>query len=131
MMPFRLTASSSRGPGLASVGGVRGRVMKTKAVVSATGATGTAQQLGAVASGQYLYAAFHEFVAGTTITGVLESNVDNTFGSPTTRITFGPITTQGGTWGTRVAGPITDTWYRLRITAITGSHTIACVAGIK
>lgn len=131
MMPFTLTAQSARGAGLASIAAVRGRVMKTKAVVSSTGATGTAQQLGSVASGQYLYAAFHEFAVGTTITGVLESNADNTFGSPTTRVTFGPITTVGGTWGTRVAGPITDTWYRLRITAVTGSHTIACVAGIK
>lgn len=131
MMPFRLTAQSARGPGLASVAAVRGRVLKTKAVVSATGATGTAFQIGAVASGQYLYGAFHEFVAGTTITAVLESAPDNTFGAATTRITFGPITAIGGTWGTRVAGPITDTWYRLRVSAITGSHTIACVAGIK
>jgi hypothetical protein len=131
LLPFRLAAQSARGPGLASVASVRGRVLKTKAVVSATGATGTAQQLGAVASGQFLYAAFHEFVAGTTITAVLESSVDNTFGAATTRMTFGPITTVGGTWGTRVAGPITDTWWRLRVTAITGSHTIACVAGFK
>jgi len=131
MMPFRLSAQSARGTGLASVGAIRGRVMKTKANVSATGATGTAQQLGAVGTGQYLYAIFHEFTVGTTITAVLESNADNTFGSPTTRITFGPITTVGGTWGTRVAGPITDPWYRLRITAITGTHTIACTAGFR
>jgi len=129
--PFRLSAQSARGTGLASVGGIRGQVLKTKANVSATGATGTALQLGAVASGQYLYAVFHEFAVGTTITAVLESNADNTFGSPTTRITFGPITSVGGTWGTRVAGPITDTWYRLRITAVTGTHTIACTAGFR
>lgn len=128
---FNFTAQSARGAGLASVAAVRGRVMKGKGTVSATGATGTPFQLGAVASGQFLYAAFHEFVAGTTITAVLESNVDNTFGAPTTRVTFGPITTVGGTWGTRVTGPITDQWYRLRVTAITGTHTIACVAGIK
>jgi hypothetical protein len=131
LIPFRLTAQSARGSGLASTSAVRGRVMKTKAVVSATGATGTAQQLGAVAAGQYLYGAFHEFVAGTTITAVLESAVDNTFAGATTRITFGPITAVGGTWGTRVAGAITDTWYRLRVTAVTGSHTIACTAGIR
>lgn len=129
--PFRLTAQSARGTGLASVSAIRGRVLKTKAAVSATGATGTAQQLGAVASGQYLYAIFHEFAVGTTITAVLESNADNTFGAATTRMTFGPITTVGGTWGTRVAGPITDTWYRLRVTAITGTHTIACTAGFR
>lgn len=131
MVGFTLSAQSARGAGLASVAAVRGRTMKGKGTVSATGATGTAFQLGAVASGQFLYAAFHEFAVGTTITAVLESNVDNTFGAATTRMTFGPITTVGGVWGTRVAGPITDTWYRLRVTAITGTHTIACVAGIK
>jgi hypothetical protein len=46
-------------------------------------------------------------------------------------MTFGPITTVGGTWGTRVAGAITDTWWRLRVTAITGTFQIACAAGFK
>jgi hypothetical protein len=131
MVPFSLTAQSARGPGLASVAEVRGRILKGKGTVSATGVTGTPFQLGAAASGQYLYGIFHEFAVGTTITAVLESAPDNTFASPTTRMTFGPITTVGGTWGTRVAGAITDPWYRLRVTAITGTHTIACVAGIK
>jgi hypothetical protein len=132
MMPFSLAASSSRGTGLAAVGAVRGRVLKQRAPsVSGTGATGTAFQLGATSATQFLYAAFHVFSVGTTITAVLESNADNTFGSPTTRMTFGPITTTGGTWGTRVAGAITDQWYRLRVTAITGTFSIACVAGIK
>lgn len=129
--PFQLVAQSARGSGASSAGVVRGRVLKTKANVSATGATGTAYELGAVASGQYLYAAFHVFSAGTTVTAVLESDADSSFASATTQITFGPITTAGGTWGTRVAGPITDTWYRLRVTAITGTFSLACVAGIK
>lgn len=132
VMPFSLQASSSRpSSGVAAVGAVRGRILKTKASVAATGATGTAFQLGATGASQFLYAAFHVFSAGTTITAVVESNADNTFGSPTTRFTFGPITTTGGTWGTRVAGAITDQWYRLRVTAITGTFSIACVAGIK
>lgn len=131
MLPFSLNASSARGPGLASVGAVRGRILKTKADVSATGATGTAYQLGAVGASQYLYAGLHVFSAGTTITAVVESDDNASFTSATTRITFGPITTTGGTWGTRVAGAITDDYYRLRITAITGTFSIACVAGIK
>jgi hypothetical protein len=131
LLPFRLSAQSARGTGLASVAAVRGRVLKTKANVSATGATGTAFQLGAVAAGQYLYAGLHVFSAGTTITGVIESDSDNTFASATTQITFSGVTAVGGTWGTRVAGAITDTWYRLRITAVTGTFSIACVAGIK
>jgi hypothetical protein len=131
LVPFRLTAQSARGAGLAAVAAVHGRVLKTKADVSATGATGTAYQLGAVSTGQYLYGALHVFSAGTTITAVLESDSDNTFASATTQATFSTITTVGGTWATRVAGPITDTWYRLRVTAVTGTFSIACVAGIK
>jgi hypothetical protein len=131
VLPFRLTAQSARGTGLASVGAVRGIVLKTKADVSATGATGTASELGAASSSQYLYAGLHVFSAGTTITGVIESDDNSNFTSATTRITFSGITATGGYWGTRVAGAITDTWYRLRITAVTGTFSIACVAGIR
>ncbi|HEY0643873.1 MAG TPA: hypothetical protein VGD39_10675 [Nocardioides sp.] len=131
ILPFQLTAQAAKGAGTAGVGEVRGRVLKTKANVSATGATGTAYELGATSSSQHLYAIFHVFSVGTTITAVVESDSDNTFASATTRITFGPITTTGGTWGTRVAGAITDTWYRVRVTAITGTFSIACAAGIK
>lgn len=132
MMPFSLSASSARGTGLAAVGAVRGRVLRQKVPsVSGTGATGTAFQLGAVGASQYLYAGLHVFSAGTTITGVIESDDANTFASATTRITFSAVTAAGGYWGTRVAGAITDDWYRLRITACTGTFSLACVAGIK
>lgn len=126
LVPFTLNMSGTNG-----VGAVRGTVLKAKGDVSATGATGTATELGAVGSGEYLYAVCHVFSAGTTITAVLESDVDNTFASATTQATFGPITTTGGTWATRVAGPITDTWYRLRVTAVTGTFSIAAAAGIQ
>ncbi len=131
LLPFKLDAQGVRGNGTLSAGAIRGRVAKAKADVSATGATGTGQQLGAVASGQYLYAVLHTFAVGTTITVVLESDDDAGFASATTRATLGPITTVGGTWATRVAGPITDDWFRFRISAITGTHTIAGVVGVK
>jgi hypothetical protein len=126
LAPFSVNSYGTDG-----VGVVRGFLLKEMATVSAIGATGTALELGAVAAGQYLYASFHVFTAGTTITAVLESDADNTFGSATTQITFGPYTTTGGRWGTRVAGPVTDTWYRLRVTSVTGSFVIACAAGIR
>lgn len=126
LAPFSVNSYGDDGIGM-----VRGVLLKEMATVSATGATGTANQLGAVAAGQYLYATFHVFTAGTTITAVLESDADNTFGSATTQITFGPYTTTGGRWGVRVAGPITDEWYRLRVTTVTGSFVIACAAGIR
>jgi hypothetical protein len=125
--PFTLQGGCSDGTGV-----VRGFLAKEWGTVSATGATGTALNLGAVGASQFLYATFHVFgTPGTTITGVVESDDANTFASATTRITFGPYTTAGGRWGTRVAGSITDTWYRLRITAITGTFTIACAIGIQ
>jgi hypothetical protein len=127
LVPFTLAVKPTDG----QQGVVRGRLFKEMANVSSTGATGTAIQLGAVSASQYLYATFHVFTAGTTITAVLESDDANTFASATTRATFGPITTVGGTWATRVAGSITDTWYRLRVTACTGTFSIACAAGIQ
>jgi len=124
--PFSFSSMNTNGEGL-----IRGVWTKVKGSVSATGATGTAVQLvGGVASGQYLYGTFHVFSAGTTITAVLESDDANTFASATTRITFGPITVAGGTWGVRVAGPLTDDWYRLRVTAVTGTFSIASAVGI-
>lgn len=130
--PFSLNTQGAKGNGTLSAGAVPGKLFKAKGDVSATGATGTAIQLGAVGATQYLYAAFHVFgTPGTTITAVLESDDANTFASATTRVTFGPITAAGGTWATRVAGSITDTWYRLRVTAVTGTFSIACAAGIK
>lgn len=112
------------------VGVKRGVITKARGNVSATGAVGTAWNGGNVASGQYLYATFHVFSAGTTITAVIESDDNAGFSSATTRITFGPITTAGGTWGTRLAGPLTETHYRLRVTAITGTFNIGAAIAI-
>lgn len=125
--PFTLQGACKDGLGV-----IRGQLALAMADVSATGAVGTALELGAVDVGEYLYATFHVFgTPGTTITAVVESAADNTFASATTRITFGPYTTAGGRWGIRVAGSVTDTWYRLRITAITGTFAIACAIAVQ
>lgn len=126
LAPFQLQASGSDGSGV-----VRGALLKARGTVSATGATGTAVELGAVGADQYLYASLHVFSAGTTITVVLESDEDGDFNSATTRATFSGVTTTGGTWATRVAGSITDTYYRFRVSAITGSFIVAGAAGIR
>lgn len=127
LAPFSLAAQCKD-----SVGVVAGKLAKAKGVVSATGATGTGVLLGAVGATQYLYATLHVFgTPGTTITAVVESDDASNFPSATTRITFGPITTAGGTWGTRVAGAITDSYFRLRVTAITGSFTVACAIAVQ
>lgn len=125
LAPFSLQAAGSDGYGV-----VRGSLFKARGTVSATGATGAAIELGAVAADEALYVSLHVFSAGTTLTIVLESDEDGDFNSATTRATFSGITSSGGYWA-RTAGAITDTFYRLRVTAITGSFIIAGAAGIK
>lgn len=118
LMPFSLAANGSGGEGV-----VRGQVAKTKGSVSATGALGSGVQLGG-STAQYLYASFHVFTAGTTITVQVQSDDNSDFTTPTTVATLGPLTTSGGTWMTRIAGPA-DTWYRFNVSAITGTFTVA------
>lgn len=131
LAPFSLSMQGTRGAGTLSAGAIAGYLGKAKGTVSATGALGTFKQLGAVSATQFLYGIFHVFVAATTITVVLESDDNSGFSSATTRATIGPLTAVGGTWITRVAGPITDDFYRLRVTAITGTFTVAGAFGIK
>lgn len=123
--PFELSMMGSNG-----VGAVQGQLAKAKGNVSATGALGSGLNLGAVSATQYLYAAFHVFTAGTTITVKIESDDNANFTSATDRITFSAITTTGGTWATRLAGAVTDTYYRFNVTAITGTFNVAASIGI-
>jgi len=115
-----------------NVGVIRGQLGKAMGTVSATGALGSGCNLGAVSATQKLYATFHVFgTPGTTITVVIESAAASNFAGATTRATIGPLTTAGGTWLTPVAGAVTDTWWRLRVTAITGTFTVAGAIGIQ
>lgn len=127
LAPFTLTGANTDAYGL-----IRGLLFKQWGTVSATGALGTGLQLGAVSATQRVYATFHVFgTPGTTITVVLESAAANTFASATTRATIGPLTTAGGTYITPVSGAITDTWWRFRVTAVTGTFTVAAAAAIQ
>lgn len=129
--PFSLNMMSSEG----AAGLVRGQIAKAKGNVSATGVLGSVlTDLSAndqVSSTQYLYAVLHVFSAGTTITVQVQSDDSAGFGSPTTRGTFSGITTAGGTWLTRIAGPITDTHYRLNVSAVTGAFSVAGAIAIQ
>ena len=111
-------------------GAARGMLAKIKGAASATGATGVGVNLGAVPAGQYLYATLHVFTAGTTITVQVQSDDNSGFTTPTTVGTIGPLTVRGGSWMTRVAGPLTDTWFRFNVSAVTGAFVIAGAIGI-
>jgi hypothetical protein len=92
--------------------------------VSATGA-GTAVEVGAAASGEYVYSALHvlELAGGTapSIAVVAESDDASGFVSGVTRLTHTTLADVNSDWQ-RLAGPVTDTWWRSSYT-ITGSPT--------
>jgi len=72
---------------------------------------GTAFQVGAVATGQKLYACLHvlEIVgAAPTLNVLLQSDIAVGFADPTTRITFTQKIAVGHQWATPVEGPILD-----------------------
>jgi hypothetical protein len=121
--------------GTNKVGLVPGKVAKAKGDVSATGAIGSGltglSANSQVSSSQYLYAAVHVFTAGTTITLKIQSDDNSGFTTPTDRITLSAITTTGGTWVTRLAGPITDTYYRFNVSAVTGTFNLGAAIGIS
>lgn len=95
----------------------------------ATGNT-TGQLVAAVPAGQYLYAAVHVLAATGTMDLIVQSAVADTFAGATTRITFTQFTAVGSSI-MRVAGPITDTYYRFQYTLGGGpSFTFAASFGI-
>lgn len=88
-------------------------------------ASGTAVQTGALSATQYLYAVLHvTAVSGTspTLDVIVESDSASNFPSTTTRVTFTQKTAIGSQYATRVAGAITDDWWRVSWT-IGGSDT--------
>lgn len=108
----------------------RGTVMLPKTSYTVT-TTGTARQLGAVASGEQLVAILHVFSATGTWTATVESDNGGGFGTPTVQATFTAatgITRQVIT----VPGPITDDFWRVVYTeTVAGTSTAAVVLAIN
>ena len=124
--PFTLSLMGTNGVGL-----VAGQLAKAKGNVSATGALGSAVNVGASTATQYVYVAFHVFTAGTTVTLQPQSDTASNFPSATTQATIDPLTTTGGTWMARLAGPfVGETWWRLNVSAITGTFNVGAAIGI-
>lgn len=127
LAPFTLGCAGTDG-----VGVVRGQLAKARGNVSATGQLGSIVNLGAPGATQFVYCTVHVMTAGTTITLQLQSDDNAPFASPTTRATIGPLTTVGGTWMTRLAGPFAgETFWRLNVSAITGTFNIAGAIAIQ
>lgn len=126
LLPFSVSMEGTGGQPL-----IRGRLLHN---ASATGnVTGTAVQLGAVTSTQYLYAALHVFSGSGAFTALVQSASDQAFTTPNTRITFSTVATGdvvASEWATRVAGPVTDTWWRVTATN-PATRNFAVAVGIQ
>ena len=113
----------------------RGQILHPQGTARTTTGNGTAVQVGAVSATQRMYACLHVMsIAGTgtpTITVKVQSNVDNTFGAPTDRITFTAATTLQGQ-ASSVLGAVTDTWWRAAwtISGSSPSFLFAVSAGV-
>jgi len=121
LAPFSVSAKGTN-----KNGAIRGQLAKPKGSVSATGALGSGVNLGAGGAGKSLYATLHAFTAGTTVTVIIQSDTTSGFSAPTTRATIGPITAVGGVFMVPVPiTAVTATWWRMNVSAITGTFTLA------
>jgi hypothetical protein len=81
---------------------------------------GAGAELGALSSDQKLYAALHVFdSSGTgdqTLDVEIESDVDNGWSSPVSKLSFTQVTTTEGAELKTFDGPETDTWWRVKWT---------------
>jgi hypothetical protein len=115
---------------------VRGQVLHPGATARTATGSGTAIQVGAVASPQRMYACLHVLsIAGTatpTLTVRLQSAPTSGFAAPTTQATFTAATVVGGQF-TSVAAPVTDTWWRAdwTISGTTPSFLFALAVGVS
>ena len=101
---------------------------------TATGNGTAVQHIAVPATGELVAAINVLSIAGTatpTITVKIQSSPDNTFAAPVDRITFDPATTVDGQVK-RVAGAITDTWYRAQwtISGTTPSFLFVAALGV-
>lgn len=115
---------------------VRGQFAHPPGTARTATGTGTGLNVGAVAVNKRMYAALHVLsVAGTTpsITARVESSVDNTFGAPTTRLTFTAANAVGGQILRTAGTAITDPWWRIAwtISGTTPSFLFAAALGIQ
>jgi hypothetical protein len=111
---------------------IDGNVLESgKTVRSSTPYDSAPQLIGAAVSGQSLYAILHILAfTGTTLTLTIQSAAAVGFSSPTNRLQQTGITGVGGYFLAPLAGPITDTYYRVESTGTYTSFQAAVAIGI-
>lgn len=110
---------------------VEGTIMEDGKTSRVTASNTVTQNIGAVASGQRLFAVLHLLAfVGTNVTFVVKSAATD-FGTPTTRLTFTQNTAAGSELLAPAAGPITDAFYRVFYTGTFTSFSAVIVIGIQ
>ncbi len=115
---------------LSSYQWVRGLVV-SDAATSRTGTfNGAAYQIGAVTSTQKLYAAIHVTAATAMVSTTIKIQSDDNSGmtTPTDRITFTSVSGKTSQFATPVVGPITDDYWRVIVSAFSGTSFSAVIA---
>lgn len=104
---------------------IRGILAENNTSVQATG-NGAARQLGAIGSGQKLFAILHVLSSSgsgnQTLDVAIKSDNASNFPSPTTQINFSQVNTSVGAQWAEINGPIIDDYWRPTWT-IAGSGT--------
>lgn len=130
LVPFEVGMKGGKTNG--SAGLVRGQLAAVRGSVSGTGQLGSVLNLGAPVAGQSVYWTLHVLAAGTTVTVKLQSDDTEAFSDPTDRGSSVTSTAIGGTWTKFAAGALSgEEYWRLTVSAITGTFTLAAAIGIK
>jgi len=94
-----------------------------------SGGAGLALNMGAIPSGRSLCAVLHVLsISGGTLSAKVQSSVAGGFGSSTDRITFSSRTAPGAEL-LKLAGPVTDGYYRAAWTLDAGEAEFALIIG--
>lgn len=102
---------------------VRGQILHPQGTARTTTGNGTSIQLGAVDSAHALYVCLHVLsVSDGSITVKIQSDDNSGFTTPTDVTTFNAASASVGGQTARVAGPITDTYFRA-VWTISGGST--------
>lgn len=127
-----MAALAIQADGSGGVRSVRGTILHDETAETATG-VGTGRELGAVSASQSVFGALHvvDFSGTPTLDVLVQSDVDDTWASPTTQLTFAQATGKTGEF-LSAAGAVTDTWWRVSFTIGGGtpSITFAVIVGI-
>jgi len=108
----------------------RGQVLYPD-TATASSADGTGVQVGAASATETVNATLHVLSGTGTLDVIIESDATNAWiGAETTRITFAQNTGGADHEYASVAGPVTDPWWRISSTIVTGPFTFFVALGV-